>query len=106
MKKIKSLEDVFQKKNLLSFNELLKDMYTSDILQHKNTNAAYNTFLKRYLKIFETCFPLEEKRFNKKAIYKNPWYSRDLAILNKEKQKNYKKYIENKNNEFLKRIPS
>ena len=65
-------------------------MNVSDILQIKNTNTAYNVFIKRYLDIFEKSFPVKNAKLSKNKTIKNPWYNKDLENLNKIKQENYK----------------
>ena len=100
--KTKTTKRSFSEKNILLFNNLLNDMYIFDILQHRSTDAGYNLFIKRYLEIFEKAFPLKEIRLRRKNKFKKPWFNKELEILNKEKQKFYKQYIENKNNGDLK----
>ena len=55
----------------------------------------------RYLSVFNDSFPYEDLK-PRKHIFKNAWYNQGLKELNDLKERNYRKYIKNKTNEYLK----
>ena len=93
----------FSQRNIENFISALRQMYIADILQQRSTNAAYDTFIKRYKEIFEKSFPMKKvKTKSKETKFKRPWYTKELHIMNDEKEKSYNLYIQNKNSVFLK----
>ena len=55
----------------------------------------------RYLSVFNDSFPYEDLKPCKYS-FKNAWYNQGLKELNDLKERNYRKYIKNKTNEYLK----
>ena len=80
----------------------LRQMNIQDILAENSTNKSYNMFISRYIDLFETSFPLREKRPKKKSSKVRPWYTNDLHLLNIIKQNDYLNHISNKDCEFFK----
>ena len=90
----------FSEKNIARFNQYISELNVSDILKEKSTNIAYDIFIKRYLKVFNESFPLEDEKM-KKVKFKRKWYTNDLKELNDLKERNYAKHISNKTNQYL-----
>ena len=92
----------FSQKAIAKFNRNLRKMDIFDILGKSSTNAAYNLFIKKYMKIFENSFPIKKKKVNPKKKHNRPWYTEELKRLDYIKQQDYLNHIRNKNSLFLK----
>ena len=71
--------------NIKKFHELLQSTDWTNIYNVTNVNTAYSCFLKKYSKIFYTCFPIKKIKASKYAL-KKPWLSTGLLKSIKRKK--------------------
>uniref|UniRef100_UPI000521885F uncharacterized protein LOC104265527 n=1 Tax=Ciona intestinalis TaxID=7719 RepID=UPI000521885F len=89
----------FSQKNIINFNGKLADMDISKVLQETEPNLAYSQFQQQYMTEFNSSFP--ETKVNKSD--KSKWFTKDLYLLNRTKQKLFKKYLQRNTEENKKR---
>ena len=77
----------FSEKAECTFNKLLSKMKTYDILKTSDTNKSYNMFIERYMKIFESSFPVKKRKQIIKLKRNKPWYTQELKMLSDEKER-------------------
>ena len=67
----------------------------SFILDIQDSNQAYNIFLKQFLIIYNSCFPMKTIEIKRKNLL-SPWITRGLIKSSKRKQKLYVTFLKNK----------
>ena len=83
----------FSEANQLLFQNRLREIGISLLLQNEDVNKAFTMLMTEFTKIFNECFPLlpvQIKPLN------NQWYDDELKELHKIKNHYYKKYIASK----------
>ena len=60
-----------------------------------NADAAYEVFLKQFIKLYDDCFPLKTIDIKKKSIL-SPWITKGIMKSSKRKQKLYLKFLKQK----------
>ena len=78
-----------------NFKDLLVDINWEDITEscrNKDVNNAYAMFHKKYLEIYNICFPIQKIIFSGKKCPKQPWITPALIKSCNVKSKLYKKY--------------
>ena len=89
---IKKQIRVFNNKTINYFNNKLAETDWSIIIQTKDPNLSYDAFLKLYLSIYNTCFPLKNIIIKRKSLL-SPWITKGLIKSSKQKQKLYIKFL-------------
>ena len=77
------------------FKLKLSEMDWSLVTNTSNADAAYEVFLKQFLKIYDYCFPLKNIEVKRKSIL-SPWITRGIIKSSKRKQKLYLKFLRSK----------
>ena len=85
---IKKQIRVFNDKTINCFKKKLVETDWSIITQTKDPNLSYDAFLKLYLSIYNTCFPLKNIIIKRKSLL-SPWITKGLIKSSKQKQKLY-----------------
>lgn len=94
-KNVKTFVRDFNDKNIEEFKSRLKEQNWSDISNFEEPNQAYNVFLDKYTKLYDSCFPLKTMKGKSLKTLLNPWMTK--GILNSVRKKNYlyKKQLKN-----------
>ena len=82
------------------FNQMNQDNFQTCLSQidwHNDPNILFNTFLSKYSKPFETCFPFKTIKGNNFNKIRTPWISKGLLVSIRKKNRLYKKFINNPN---------
>ena len=88
----------FNKSNKAVFKQRLSLLHWRHVNSQKNLNKIYETFLSKFLEIYETNFSYKQVTVKPKDV-KNPWMSKALKKLSIQKQKLYVKYLKQKTTE-------
>ena len=89
---IKKQIRTFNDKNIIEFKNQLAQTDWSFVIETEEPNLAYETFIKLYLKIYNTCFPLRWITVKRKSFL-SPWITKGLIKSSKQKQKLYKTFL-------------
>ena len=80
--------------NTAKFLSQLVTIDWSQFVTLDDTNNAYNSFLKQYSKIYDSCFPMKKVKVSNYRLSK-PWLSKGLLKSIRTKNKLYKQYLSN-----------
>ena len=69
---IKCYKRIINDRRINEFKEKLSILNWDDVLDEANPNFAYNTFLDKFLKIYDEFFPIKEYEITGKCL-KSPW---------------------------------
>lgn len=87
---------VRSKENINKFKEQLRNIDWMEIEGYNNPHSAYTSFLEKYTKVYNTCFPLKRTK-TKYNVNNKPWLSKGLLKSINRKNKLYKKYLSSPN---------
>ena len=82
----------FNDKSITQFKNQLATTDWTIVLETQEPNLAYDTFLKQFLKIYNTCFPLTWITIKRKSFI-SPWITKGLIKSSKQKQRLYIKFL-------------
>ena len=87
----------FNEQNIESFkNDISETNWDVLLNQCSNANKMFETFLKRFLYMYEKNFPIKEHIVKTKDLL-TPWMTKGMKKSSKQKQKLYIKYLKRKN---------
>ena len=89
---IKCYKRIINDRRINEFKVKLSILNWDDVIDEANPNFAYNTFLDKFLKIYDEIFPIKEYEITGKSL-KSPWITSALKKSSKHKQKLYVKYL-------------
>ena len=75
--------------NIATFIHQMND--TDWTLISENPSESYDHFLNMYTNIHDACFPL--KRYTKRKMCNNPWFTKELYKMSKKKCQLHRKYL-------------
>ena len=78
--------------NTAAFQAELQTANWDDVTGHNDANSAYNSFLSKYIAIYNKCFPLKKVKARNNNL-KKPWLSKGLLKSIKRKNILYKRYL-------------
>ena len=82
------------KENLAGFLKTLKEINCSFLDGYHDPKNAYKSFIKKYSKTYNVCFPVK-KLTRKQSRSNKPWLSNALINCIKKKNRVYRKYLRN-----------
>ena len=83
----------FNDDNLLKFNENLSNSKWSSFRNMEDPNKAYNDFMEKYSRIYNTCFPLKVLKGKQVSKFFCPWLSPGILKSVNKKNRLYKKFV-------------
>ena len=87
---------VFKRKitdqNLKEFNEHLLSVDWNDVLKNTNPNSVYDEFLKRFMPLYDSDFPVKKIQIKLKNLA-SPWITKGILKSSKRKQKLYERFL-------------
>ena len=78
----------------MKFKDNLRDFNWNELNGYNDPTRAYDSFLKEYMAMYNSCFPLKKINARKCTISK-PWLSRGLLKSINKKNRLYKRYLGN-----------
>ena len=88
---------IINDKSILKFNIELNKTNWDHVIQIKNSNEAYESFLTTFLPLYNKFFPKITYEVKTKTLL-SPWMTRGLLKSSKKKQKLYEKYLKSRTN--------
>ena len=82
-------------KSISKFKILVSKVNWNDVNQINSPNEAYNSFIQKFLIVYEEAFPKVKTKIKIKSLL-SPWITRGLLKSSKKKQKLYDKFLKNK----------
>ena len=80
--------------NLISFKEELAKIKWTEMPGLNDPSRAYEIFAKKYISIYDRCFPLKKMKAERLKLRK-PWFTKGLAKSVKKKNMLYKRFLNN-----------
>ena len=80
--------------NLISFKDELAKIKWTEMPGLNDPSRAYEIFAKKYISIYDRCFPLKKMKAERLKLRK-PWFTKGLAKSVKKKNMLYKRFLNN-----------
>ena len=80
---------------LLSIRADLENVDWNDVQECENVNDAYNLFILKIMKLYDTYCPMRKVRYDKRSFTK-PWLTKGLLKSCRRKNKLYYSFVENR----------
>ena len=82
--------------NIEKFKLELGNVDWADLPGYQDPNQAYGNFLKKYMSIYNLCFPVKRVKVKKQALHK-PWFTKGLSKSVRKKNMLYKSFLNDPN---------